>query len=85
MSKLYWIEEIKEVFDNKINKLTMSLVEDTTIKPEQTPLMIQQIRLFRNFANEIIEEMEQAEREEEERRQEASAKEESSDGEADHV
>ena len=67
MGKLYWTKDIKKILDKKIDGLTMSLINDNSVSPEQAPAIIRHIRLLRDFSNELIDEMEQLDREDDER------------------
>ena len=69
MAKLYWTKDIKEIFDKKLAKTAKDLIDDRSMSENQTAIAIRHLRLCQNFASEIIEEMEEVDRQEEEERE----------------
>ena len=75
MAKLYWTCEVKEILDNKIRETADQLINDNTIEEAQMVRMIRQIRILREFTDEVIAGMEAADKAEDERREAEKAKE----------
>lgn len=75
MAKLYWTCEVKEILDNKIREIADQLINDNTIEESQMVRMIRQIRILREFTDEVIAGMKAADRAEDERREAEKAKE----------
>lgn len=75
MAKLYWTCEVKEILDNKIREIADQLINDNTIEESQMVRMIRQIRILREFTDEVIAGMEAADKAEDERREAEKAKE----------
>lgn len=54
MAKLYWTKDIKEAFDDKINELLNSLVDDTYGDSESEQYTLEMIRVCKRFAKDVI-------------------------------
>ena len=63
MGKLYHTNEVKEVFDEKLNGMIMQAAQDEELKGSVLGGVIERIRLLRSFADEIIADMEKADEE----------------------
>jgi len=68
MAKLYWTSEVKEIMDSHLGKLTNDLLNDKTMNVDQVARAVMQLRLFHEFADEIIADMEEKDRVEDEER-----------------
>lgn len=68
MAKLYWTRDMKQIFDQKIHAMMEKAIDD----PETGVGMLAGIKICREFANDVIKDMEELDRQEEEaRRKEA--------------
>ena len=74
MAKLYWTCEVKEIFDQKIQEVADKIINDDTIEESQVVRMVKQVRMLRAFANEVVADMEAADKAEDERREAERAK-----------
>ena len=74
MAKLYWTRDIKKAFDDKINELLNSLIDDTDGDSESEQYTLDMIRVCKRFAKNVINDLTEADRLDDE--QEARRKEE---------
>lgn len=58
MGKLYHTHEVKDVFDEKLNGMILEAANDSELTGSVLGSVIEKIRLFRKFADEIIAYME---------------------------
>ena len=58
MGKLYHTHEVKDVFDEKLNSMILEAANDSELTGSALGSVIEKIRLFRMFADEIIADME---------------------------
>ena len=66
MAKLYWTKDIKKLIDKKIEHDSAILVNDKEMSEEEIFRFIRDIRIFKNYAYELIAEMEEADRKDDE-------------------
>ena len=66
MAKLYWTKDIKKLIDKKIEHDSAILVNDKEMSEEEIFRFVRDIRIFKNYAYELIEEMEEADRKDDE-------------------
>jgi len=59
MGKLYHTDEVKEVFDKKLNDMIMAAANDETLSGDVLAKVIERIRDYRTFTEGVISYMEQ--------------------------
>ena len=62
MAKLYWTRDIKKAFDDKINVLLNSLVDDTVGDSKSEHYTLEAIRVCKGFAKDVINDLIEADR-----------------------
>ena len=62
MAKLYWTEEVRKKIDEKIAHDSALIVNDKDLTEEQALHFMAELRIFRKYADELIEEMEEDDR-----------------------
>lgn len=82
MAKLYWTKDLKEVINEFINESSMALVNDKNIIEEKAARYIQELRIFRKYADELIEKMEEMDQKDDEEMAAWRAKREAEEAEA---
>lgn len=75
MAKIYWTKEVKKLMDNEIHELLDNLINDTDITLETENEMVAMIRTCRQFADKIISQMTELDRQEDEERAQREQKE----------
>ena len=60
MGKLYHTHEVKEVFDEKLDRMVKDAVKDKELTGSKLGSVIEHVRLLQYFVDEVISEMEQA-------------------------
>ena len=66
MAKLYWTKDVKNIIDKKIAHDSAILITDETLTEEQVLHFRNDLLTFKKYAYEMIEEMEEADRQDEE-------------------
>ena len=66
MAKLYWTKDIKKLIEKKIERDSAVLVNEKDMSEERLFRFIRDLRIFKNYAYELIEEMEEADRKDDE-------------------
>ena len=66
MAKLYWTKDIKNLIDKKLKDDGAELVNDPDIPELELAHFVHELRVFKKYAYELIEEMEQLDREDDE-------------------
>lgn len=72
MGKIYWTSEVKHIMDARISGLMNGLLNDKDSTNEQIVYILTNIRNIRQFADDIIAEMEEMDRKEDEERKGAA-------------
>ena len=62
MAKPYWTEEVRKKIDEKIAHDSALIVNDKDLTEEQALHFMAELRVFRKYADELIEEMEEDDR-----------------------
>ena len=65
MAKLYWTKEIKGILNKKILGMTESLFDEKTTE-EEVVNEVRKVRMYKKFVDEVIDDMEQWDREDDE-------------------
>ena len=65
---LYWTRDVEKIMNDKLAALTELATKDENLSDELMVNAIHEIRIFRKFANMIITDMEEADRQEDEER-----------------
>ena len=66
MAKLYWAKDIEAILNEKIAKLAKKCVEDKTLSETETAKVINYIRMNQAFVDEVIADLNEADRKDEE-------------------
>lgn len=72
MGKIYWTSEVKHIMDTRISGLMNGLLSDKDATNDQIVYILTNIRNIRQFADDIIAEMEELDRKEDEERKGAA-------------
>lgn len=64
MAGLYWTHNVKDIMDGKINRMMMNLVNNNDATYEGTVEVVKRIRIYKEFADAIISDMEEMDRKE---------------------
>lgn len=62
MAKLYWTKDIKKAFDDKINELLNSLIDDRDGDQQTEMYTLEMIRVCKRFAKDVISDLKEADR-----------------------
>lgn len=73
MAKLYWTDEVEEIIDNKITHDLRKLLDSNACE-EVVSRFVRELRIFKKYAEELIEDMREEERKEDEERAAREAK-----------
>ena len=65
MAKLYWTKDIKKLIDKKIEHYSAALI-NTEMDDDGLFIYIRNLRIFKDYAYELIAEMEEADRKDDE-------------------
>ena len=82
MAKLYWTKDLKEVIDEFINENSISMVKDDAVSEEKVARYARELRIFRKYADVLIEKMEEMDRKDDEEMAAWRAKREAEEAEA---
>ena len=63
MAKLYYTKDILKAIDDKIRRDSADLVQDTDLTEDSLLRFVRELRIFRKYALELIEELEEIDRE----------------------
>ena len=66
MAKIYWTKDIKKLIDKKVEHDSAIIVNDHDLSEEALFRFVRDLRIFKKYADELIEEMEQLDREDDE-------------------
>ena len=59
MPKLYWTKDVKKIIDKKIEEDSAILVNDHNMSEENLFKFVRDLRIFKKYADELIEKMEE--------------------------
>ena len=66
MAKLYWTKDVRRLIEKKIAEDSAAIVNDKNMPEEKMIKFVHDLRIFRLYADELIEEMEELDREDDE-------------------
>lgn len=74
MALLYWTSDIKKLIDDKLKADSAAIVLDNDISDEKRNRFVQELRIFRKYAEELIEDMEELDAEDDRAKAERDAR-----------
>ena len=69
MAVLYWTSDVKMILNNKITRMMEALIETKDATNEGTVEVVKRIRMYKEFVDEVIADMEEMDQKEKEQRE----------------
>lgn len=69
MAELYWTRDVKKILNDKVTGMMERLIETKDATYEGTVEVVKRIRMYKEFVDEIVADMEEMDRKEKEHRE----------------
>ena len=69
MAELYWTRDVKKILNDKVTGMMEALIETKDATNEGTVEVVKRIRMYKEFVDEIVADMEEMDRKEKEQRE----------------
>lgn len=69
MAVLYWTSDVKMILNNKVTRMMEALIETKDATTEGTVEVVKRIRMYKEFVDEVIADMEEMDQKEKEQRE----------------
>ena len=69
MAELYWTRDVKKILNDKVTGMMERLIETKDATYEGTVEVVKRIRMYKEFVDEIVADMEEMDRKEKEQRE----------------